>query len=62
VNGDYKDGYSSGKMHGVPRRYVTPTMLRDNLRKIEEGMKSSEPRIRQYWTGYRDGMVGRRKA
>lgn len=48
---DYRDGFASGKLHN-PK----DALCVDNLPKIESGMKSDLPRIKDYWTGYNDGM------
>lgn len=49
---DYKSGFANGKLHSELNLY----WRLESERKAVSGSKDEMPHIRQYWTGYLDGM------
>jgi hypothetical protein len=52
---EHKAGFESGINH-VTSRFVTQTMLDENLVKMESGVRSHEIKVASYWTGYKAGL------
>jgi hypothetical protein len=48
---DYEEGYKSGVLHDDEN-----ILCRENLIKMESGIKSEYNYIRDYWQGYKDGL------
>jgi hypothetical protein len=57
---EFEKGFKNGSagyvaVYGISEAAMR-AMMKDNLRKADQGIKDGEPLIRAYWSGYLEGV------